>query len=76
MSIRDLQQILNGDIFTHDFFKRHRTLLLLIAVRILIYIYAGFYSEKQQHDLSVLKRQLRDADSQLKENKRAVKRIR
>jgi len=56
-----IQDILNGNIFTKGWMKRQYKLFVLIFVLLIIYIFAGYQSQKQQARLADLSRDLQDA---------------
>ncbi len=56
-----LQEVLSGNIFTRDFFKRQYKLLILIAVLLFVYIYNGFQCESQERRIQRLQTEIKDA---------------
>lgn len=57
---RKIQQIANGDILTHGWFRRQYKLILLIAGLIFIYIFMDFQAQRQQHRLTNLQKELQE----------------
>ncbi|MCQ2330985.1 MAG: hypothetical protein MJZ55_03250 [Paludibacteraceae bacterium] len=57
---RQMQQIANGDILTHSWFRRQYKLILLIAGLIFIYIFMDFQAQRQQHHLTTLQKELQE----------------
>lgn len=61
----NIQEILSGNIFTHDFFRKQYKLFLLIAALLFIYIYNGFECQKQARQMARLEQQIKDAHYEL-----------
>ena len=59
--IKFLRDILSGDIFAKDWFRQQHKLILLICGLFFVYIYFGYQSERQQHQLNNLNKELQDA---------------
>jgi len=53
-----LQEILNGDFLTRDWFRKQYVLLILIAGLTFLYIFFGFQAQRQQHRLTGLQKEL------------------
>lgn len=60
MKIIDLQSFLNGDIVRHESIKKQYPLLGLLLGLVFIYILFGYISEAQQHQLSDIKKEVKD----------------
>lgn len=58
LSIKD---ILSGDILAKQWFQQQYKLIFLICGLLFTYIYFGYQSERQQHKLNTLKKELQDA---------------
>ena len=56
-----MQDVLNGNIFTKQRVRRHYKLLLLIFVLLIVYIFEGYQSQRQQARIVELNRALQDA---------------
>ena len=56
-----LQEILSGNIFTRDFFKKQYKLLILIGVLLFVYIYNGFQCESQERRIKRMQQEMKDA---------------
>lgn len=61
MSRFSLKDILSGDILAKDLFRKQYKLILLICGLFFVYIYFGYQSERQQHTLNQLNKELQDA---------------
>jgi len=55
-----LQEILNGDFLTRDWFRKQYALLILIAGLTFLYIFFGFQAQRQQHRLAGLQKELQE----------------
>lgn len=58
---RHIQRLLSGDILLSEWLRQQYKLLGLIAVLTFIYILAGYQSMQQQHRLTDLKNEVKDA---------------
>ncbi len=56
-----MQDVLNGNIFTMQRVRRHYKLFLLIFVLLIVYIFEGYQSQRQQARIVELNRALQDA---------------
>ncbi len=56
-----IKEVLSGDIFTKDFFKKQYKLLLMIAAFFLIYINSGFRGQAQQQKIRELQNDITEA---------------
>lgn len=61
MSKFSLKDILSGDILAKHRFRKQYKLILLICGLFFAYIYFGYQSERQQHKLNQLNKELQDA---------------
>lgn len=66
------KDIFNGDILSKDEIKKHYKLLVLIFVLLFIYIYCGFKAQAQQHHLTEIRKELRDAQYELLTRKSTI----
>jgi len=57
-----LQDILNGNFLTKEWFRKQRRLLILISVLIFMYVYSGFAAQAQHRRLTDIKQELKDAE--------------
>lgn len=57
---KEIQRWLSGEIFRHEAVKQQYPLIGLILGLIFIYILGGYHSDRQQRQLSDLKREVRD----------------
>ena len=55
------QDVLNGNIFTKERVRRHYKLFGLIFVLLIVYIFEGYQSQRQQAHIVELNRALQDA---------------
>ena len=60
-----LQEILSGNIFTREFFRKQYKLLLLIAALLFVYMYNGFQCQRQDRQIQSLEQQIKDARYEL-----------
>lgn len=65
MKKNTIQEVLNGSVFTHGWFKRQTKLFLMIAALAFVYIYLGLYSAQQQRHYSKMKEQLKNSEYEL-----------
>lgn len=63
--LKRLQDLLTGNIFTKDFFKRQWLLLLLIALLCFITIGNGFKTNNQKRQIKALQTQVKEARYEL-----------
>jgi len=56
-----LQEVLNGQILTGTFVRSQYKLLVLIAVGIFFYVWAGIRAQREHHHLTQLRKELQDA---------------
>ncbi len=56
-----LKDVLSGDIFTKDFFRKQYSLLILIAVLFVLYINNGFRGQRQVNEIARLQNQIVEA---------------
>lgn len=56
-----IKDILSGDILAKQWFKKQYKLIFLICGLFFAYIYFGYQSERQQHELNNLNKVLEDA---------------
>ena len=56
-----LQDVLNGNIFTSGWVRKQYRLFLLIFVLLIVYIFEGYQSQRQQARIVELNRALQDA---------------
>ena len=56
-----LQDVLNGDIFTKGWVRRQYRLFAMIFVLMIVYIFEGYQSQRQQVRIVELNRALQDA---------------
>lgn len=56
-----MRDVLNGDIFTKGWVRQQYKLLILIFGLLILYIYQGYQSQKQQARIVELNRQIQDA---------------
>lgn len=56
-----LQEVLNGDIFTKGWVRRQYRLFAMIFVLMIVYIFEGYQSQRQQARIVELNRALQDA---------------
>lgn len=57
-----LQDILNGNILTHSWFKRQVRIIGLVALLTFVYIYRGYRADFQIKELSALQKELQDVE--------------
>lgn len=55
-----LQDVLNGEFLTREWFKKQYGLILLICGLIFLYIFLGFQAQRQHHRLTDLQKELQD----------------
>jgi hypothetical protein len=55
-----LQDILSGNVLGHSLFKDQYKLIVLISSLIILYIYSGYQSQRQQRELGELQTVLQD----------------
>lgn len=55
------KDILSGDILMKNRFRKQYKLIFLICGLLFVYIYFGYQSERQQHHLNQLNKELQDA---------------
>ncbi len=55
-----LQDILSGNVLSHDWFRRRYRLIIMISVLLFLYIYSGYQSQIQQRTLGELQKELLD----------------
>lgn len=55
-----LQDVLNGEFLTRDWFRKQYGLFLLIGGLIFLYIFLGFQAQQQHHRLTELQKELQD----------------
>lgn len=58
---KHIRSLMSGEMFRKEQFSKHYRLLGLLAVYAMVYITAGYQSARQQHELSDLKKDVRDA---------------
>lgn len=56
-----LQDILSGNVLSHDWFKQQYKLILMISILIFMYIYSGYQSQRQQRALNEVQKEMHDA---------------
>lgn len=56
-----IQDVLNGNIFTQGWMRKQYKLFVLIFVLLIVYIFLGYQSQKQQARIVELNRALQDA---------------
>jgi len=55
-----LQEILNGDFLTREWFRNQYRLFILIGALVFLYIFFGFQAQRQQHRLTGLQKELQN----------------
>lgn len=57
-----LQEVMNGQILTGDFVRKQYKLLIIIAVGVFFYVWAGIRAQREYHRLTQLRKELQDAE--------------
>ena len=60
MSKFSFKDILSGNVLSHDWLKKQYKLILLISVLVFLHIYSDYQSQRQQKQLSDLRKELLD----------------
>lgn len=61
MSVKDVQKWLNGEYFRSERIRKQYKLFFLIAALVFLYILSGYWSIRQQHRLTDVKKEMMDA---------------
>jgi hypothetical protein len=61
MAKQSLKDILSGDFLSNGWLKRQYKLIILISILIFLHIYSDYQSQRQQKELSDLRKELMDA---------------
>lgn len=57
---KKIQEVLNGELLRSEWVRKQYKLIGLIVVLVFIYILAGYHSMQQQHQLTDLRKEVRD----------------
>ena len=57
-----LQEVLNGQILTGEFFRKQYKLILIIVLGLFVYVWLGIRAQRENHHLTQLRKELQDAE--------------
>ena len=57
-----IQEVMNGQFFTREWFHNQRGIISLVIVLILVYIYAGYAAQRQHFKMTMLEKDLQAAE--------------